>query len=351
MVKIGISAALAAALLAVAPATQAQDLGDIVKGIARATLEQQEAQQEQAYWNAMVQQNTASSYRNYLDRYPRGSYVNSARQRLNAIQEGTNLQQQNNSGTRPVGGNANAGSSAANSEASLSRSDRIAIQARLSDRGYYRGGLDGAFGQGTRNAIAQWQSASGFSATGYLTRAQAQTLLSGASGQSSNQTSTGGTTGVQGELAAQLSREQRTQAQRDLNTLGFNAGSPDGLFGSGTRNAIRGWQQSKGLSQTGYLTSATVRTLHEDAVGRGSSSSNSASDPAADEERLLGLGRSERVEVQKKLVALGYDTQETAGTFGYGTRQAMKKWQGDNGFRATGYLDADQYRQIRSQRR
>lgn len=350
MVKIGISAALAAALLAVAPATQAQDLGDIVKGIARATLEQQQAQQEQAYWNAMVQQNSASSYRNYLERYPRGSYVNSARQRLNAIQEGSNLRNETRDSFKPVGGNNRGGSSSASAEASLSRSDRIAIQARLSDRGYYRGGLDGAFGQGTRNAIAQWQSASGFSASGYLTRSQAQTLLAGGGGQSSNQGSTGSSSGVQGELAAQLSREQRTQAQRDLNTLGFNAGSPDGLFGSGTRNAIRGWQQSKGLSQTGYLTSATAQTLRQDASGRGTSS-DSSSNAALDEERLLGLGRSERVEVQKKLVALGYETQETAGSFGYGTRQALKKWQGDNGIRATGYLDADQYRQLRNQRR
>ncbi|SFG85311.1 Putative peptidoglycan binding domain-containing protein [Palleronia marisminoris] len=63
------------------------------------------------------------------------------------------------------------------------------------------------------------------------------------------------------EEALDLSREGRQGVQQDLSALGFDTRGVDGIFGSGTRGAIRGWQQDQGFPITGYLTAEQVSTL------------------------------------------------------------------------------------------
>lgn len=50
-------------------------------------------------------------------------------------------------------------------------------------------------------------------------------------------------------------------AQERLNALGFPAGPADGSMGSHTRQALKHFQQSRGLPQTGELDAATVAAL------------------------------------------------------------------------------------------
>ena len=59
----------------------------------------------------------------------------------------------------------------------LSLQQRRAVQAGLTQRGFDTRGVDGVFGQGTRNAIAAWQRANDLEATGYLTAAQYDRLV------------------------------------------------------------------------------------------------------------------------------------------------------------------------------
>ncbi len=64
-----------------------------------------------------------------------------------------------------------------------------------------------------------------------------------------------------------MTREERRLVQDGLVSLGYELVA-DGLFGSGTREAIRGYQGRKGLSETGYLTAAqagALRALGEEA--------------------------------------------------------------------------------------
>ncbi|WP_299546031.1 serine protease [uncultured Tateyamaria sp.] len=63
------------------------------------------------------------------------------------------------------------------SERQLSRAEREDLQIALQWAGTYPGGIDGAFGRGTRNAMAQWQEQKGFEATGILTTQQRTVLL------------------------------------------------------------------------------------------------------------------------------------------------------------------------------
>lgn len=58
------------------------------------------------------------------------------------------------------------------SEGELDRAGRDALQIALQWFGFYRGGIDGAFGPGTRNAMSAWQQDQGFEATGVLTTTQ-----------------------------------------------------------------------------------------------------------------------------------------------------------------------------------
>jgi peptidoglycan hydrolase-like protein with peptidoglycan-binding domain len=63
------------------------------------------------------------------------------------------------------------------SEAELSRPDRERLQTALAWYGVYTGGIDGAFGRGTRAAMAAWQEMMGLEPTGILTSLQRATLV------------------------------------------------------------------------------------------------------------------------------------------------------------------------------
>ena len=55
-------------------------------------------------------------------------------------------------------------------------------------------------------------------------------------------------------LEAGLDRDERRAIQNSLGQLGLYTMAIDGIFGPGTRRAIRGFQQRLGTEQTGYLT-------------------------------------------------------------------------------------------------
>ncbi len=66
---------------------------------------------------------------------------------------------------------------ARDSEAILLPEDRKDLQTALQWFGFYSGGIDGAFGPGTRNSMAAWQEAQAIVPTGILTSRQRRTLL------------------------------------------------------------------------------------------------------------------------------------------------------------------------------
>jgi hypothetical protein len=65
------------------------------------------------------------------------------------------------------------------------------------------------------------------------------------------------------ERALALTPETIRNVQVWLGALGHDAGSPDGLMGPATRRAIRSWQRSKALEETGYLSSQTLSRLKQ----------------------------------------------------------------------------------------
>lgn len=346
--RLGLSAALASAVLLSAPAAQAQDLGDILGTIVEGMVSQQLPQgqqadaQERALWDAAQRRNTVAAYRSYLDDYPNGAFAATARARVAAAagsgggqsQRGTTTAQQVEANLR------------------LTSTERRQVQRDLNLFGYDTNGTDGVFGQGTRRAIRNYQSNNNFVATGYITGEQINTLRRQADEERARR-GNGGTTATpdntsssaRTELALNLSRNDRTRIQQQLTNLGYDTNGVDGLFGSGTRSAIGRWQQANNLSRTGYLNASQLASL------RNQAGTPTTPSPGNDdvEEQLLSLTRAERIEAQRLLTSLGYDTRGVDGVFGSGTRNAIGRWQGANGWPATGYLNADQFRALRQQ--
>lgn len=58
-----------------------------------------------------------------------------------------------------------------------------------------------------------------------------------------------------------LSRDEILAMQEALGRLGFEAGTPDGIVGAQTREALKGFQRSRNLPPDGYPTPALVRQL------------------------------------------------------------------------------------------
>ncbi|MCC6008379.1 MAG: peptidoglycan-binding protein [Rhodobacteraceae bacterium] len=70
------------------------------------------------------------------------------------------------------------------------------------------------------------------------------------------------------EAALNLPRGARQAIQRDLSILGFNTRGIDGIFGPGTRAAIRGWQLQESLEVTGFLDAFQITRLEARAAVR-----------------------------------------------------------------------------------
>ena len=64
-------------------------------------------------------------------------------------------------------------------ERRMTRAEREEVQRALKVLGFYTSGIDGAYGPGTRRAMATWQAAFGHEATGILTTTQRRSLVDG----------------------------------------------------------------------------------------------------------------------------------------------------------------------------
>ena len=61
-------------------------------------------------------------------------------------------------------------------------------------------------------------------------------------------------------------------AQDGLNTLGYRTGGLDGIFGSQTRDAVTRYQRSRGLTADGIVGCNTWRSIQENVIGIGKTS-------------------------------------------------------------------------------
>ncbi|HVY85301.1 MAG TPA: lytic murein transglycosylase [Caulobacterales bacterium] len=138
-----------------------------------------------------------------------------------------------------------------------------------------------------------------------------------------------------------LNRDQTLELQILLNSLGYNAGSADGLFGSGTRRAVRAFQTERGLRADGYPTPSLLTAVRARA--------GVSVEPPAPAPRPLD--RAGVRELQRRLTRLGYHPGAADGRIGSGTRAAIREFERRHGMEVRGRATTDVLDAVRDARR
>ena len=193
------------------------------------------------------------------------------------------------------------------------------------------------------------------------------------------------------EDALNLTRNERRAIQRNLTLLDFNTRGVDGIFGPGTRAAIRNWQQENGFAQTAFLTQRQINRLDgqasllaaereaeeerarqealrldreywEETGARGGEAGYRAylerypegvfaqeaqnqlaaltdNSAARAQEDALDINPVLRRLIETRLAGLGYDVGRVDGRFDSDARRAIGQYQSRSGLTDTGFID------------
>ena len=178
-------------------------------------------------------------------------------------------------------------------------SDVKKLQQALDILGYYDGRIDGIYGDGTTQAVTQYQKDEGLEADGYAgtstvtsifgscsktsmtTQPEPGSTASGSTSSSSSSSSKYPTVSSISEIgsAPGTSREGDSgsnvvKLQQALECLGYYDGAIDGVYGEGTVSAVKQFQKKRNMKDDGIAGSSTIRVLFG-SVGTSSSSSSS----------------------------------------------------------------------------
>ena len=132
-----------------------------------------------------------------------------------------------------------------------------------------------------------------------------------------------------------LDRDQTLELQTLLNSLGFEAGQPDGLFGSNTRRAVAAFQSGHHQAADGFPTLTLLNAVRREAgVAETAPPSTAPPPPRA-------LGRAGIRELQRILNRLGYHAGRADGAIGPTTRTAIRAFQRRHHMPVTGRATSD----------
>jgi peptidoglycan hydrolase-like protein with peptidoglycan-binding domain len=302
---------------------------------------------ETLLWSQTQSQDTVTAYRNYIGRYPRGVFVQDARDAIQAIQSEPNR-----------------AARMTEERLQLSRQQRRAIQRNLSLLDHNTRGIDGVFGTATRAAIKKWQGANSFRQSGYLGTVQIGRIKTQADRRST-------------ELEAEAARERQAQLRRDrafwqdTGASGREGGLrqylerfPDGIRADEARDALKRIEDNK-LGQAVqqdrnawravrtrntldayrvYLRDYPKGAFRAEAQARvqaitADRNAEPSRDRAAAAEAALGLNAITMRLVQNQLRQLGYNVGRVDGRFDNATRRAIREFQRSRNLDVTGYLD------------
>ena len=124
------------------------------------------------------------------------------------------------------------------------------------------------------------------------------------------------------------------EMQQKLKAWGYYDGAADGIFGSGTRDAVKYFQRTNRLTADGVVGSATAAALGMTLSGGSSSAGGTSSSGVL----KRGSTGDKVKEMQQKLKNWGYLTGSADGIFGSATESAVKYFQRRNGLTADGVV-------------
>ena len=230
--------------------------------------------------------------------------------------------------------------------------DARLVQKRLKDLGYYNGTVDGKFGPGSVSALKAFQRNNGLTADGAAGSATYAILFSiGARPANATPNPVIIATPVPAAAVtpapAPLTRETTvvikegvsgsavTRLQERLTALGYYSATVDGVCKADDVAAIRAFQQLNGLKVDGTAGYDTqVKLYSESAVlYTGGVAAGTVSNVQV---LRLGVTGSEVLQLQERLIALGYLTGKADGIYGTTTANAVIAFQRANGLTRDG---------------
>lgn len=184
------------------------------------------------------------------------------------------------------------------------------VQQVLNDRGF-RTGVDGLMGPRTQAALKRFQRARNLEPSGQLNR---QTLI--ALGIQKSDSLANGEQEPYG-------RDTIRSVQRTLNNRGFHAGPANGALTEQTRAALKDFQKSENLEDTGRLNQGTLAAL------------------GVEPDEKLVLSSPLVRQVQQRLNSRGFEAGRVDGRIGASTRAALREFQRAENLPPTGRPDRE----------
>ena len=218
------------------------------------------------------------------------------------------------------------------------RADEIAsIQRALTQLDLYYADVTGHFGQKTQTAVTLFQKKYGLAQTGV---ADADTIKRLFLLTDTPAADTGATAGVTTVLKYGSRSSAVRTLQENLTALGYYSGVITGHYGDLTQEAVRSFQRRNDLTADGI---AGARTLGRIAELLGVETGAPVPGQAAGGEAAYGTttlsldmsGSAVRT-LQENLTALGYYKSSVTGRYGRLTKEAVRRFQRDNGLTADG---------------
>lgn len=176
--------------------------------------------------------------------------------------------------------------SAANIISGDSYNNVVAVQTVLKKWGYYTGSVDGVFGAKTRASVRSFQSKNGLYVDGIVGAKTEAAMGLSLTKKSTASSSSSGRNIIKGDTTANVKKVQTV-----LKNWGYYKGSVDGVFGSGTRTAVRSFQSKNGLYVDGVVGAKTEAAMGISLSGGSTSSSSGGSVSASTSNDLYLLAK------------------------------------------------------------
>ena len=236
--------------------------------------------------------------------------------------------------------------------------DVAAVQARLSQLGYYTGKIDGKYGSGTTAAVKAFQARNLLTVDGVCGTDTVKVLFSSAAIDAGSSVTLPpepvATDKPKNILRPGATGDEVKSVQKRLQTLGYYAGTIDGVYGSGTTEAVRLFQARNSLTVDGKVGAKTADKLYSDSAIPAYVGSETTPPPTETTQPQVTPGRTLRlgaegddvVLLQVRLMALGYLGGKADGVFGSATGAAVAAFQLRNGLSADGIAGSKTYKKL-----
>ena len=213
------------------------------------------------------------------------------------------------------------------------------MQNALKTKGFYKGSVDGVFGESTRNAVRKFQNSVGIRADGKPGDKTLTALYEGKSAinKTSNTQFKQQTKPKNPSTLYYGCKGARVKSlQRALRDVGVYKGSIDGIYGDLTLAAVIRFQAQKGLIQDGMAGPKTLAVLNNNAKTKVSTKFM----------LYVGSRGAEVKSVARRMQRMGYLSGEVGDVYTVELAEAVRGWQRDTGKTVTGSVTQSQYNNL-----